>query len=375
MAENESAGERTEQPTPKRLADARKEGNIPRSRELATAAVFAAGVLVLVGFGPAMARDALRWMRAALTPDAQLSGAPQDLFAHAGCLLLRLFAVIAPLLVICLVAGLIAPLVMGSLKVSSKALTPDLKRLNPLAGIKRLYGAQALVELLKSLLRVALVGSTAGLCLWQGTRQLLPVLNQALEPAIAHALGFTVTLLVSTAAALGVLALMDAPYQWWNWKRKLKMTRQELRDELKDSEGKPEVKGRIRQIMQQMAQRRMMEAVPTADVIVVNPTHYAVALKYAGDSMRAPTLLAKGADEIAARIRAVGEQHQITIVHAPPLARALYREANIGQEIPVRLYTAVAQVLSYVYQLRAWTPGRGSAPMLPEIVVDEQPQA
>jgi len=375
MAENESAGERTEQPTPKRLADARKEGNIPRSRELATAAVFAAGVLVLVGFGPAMARDALRWMRAALTPDAQLSGAPQDLFAHAGCLLLRLFAVIAPLLVICLVAGLIAPLVMGSLKVSSKALTPDLKRLNPLAGIKRLYGAQALVELLKSLLRVALVGSAAGLCLWQGTRQLLPVLNQALEPAIAHALGFTVTLLVSTAAALGVLALMDAPYQWWNWKRKLKMTRQELRDELKDSEGKPEVKGRIRQIMQQMAQRRMMEAVPTADVIVVNPTHYAVALKYAGDSMRAPTLLAKGADEIAARIRAVAEQHQITIVHAPPLARALYREANIGQEIPVRLYTAVAQVLSYVYQLRAWTPGRGSVPMLPEIVVDEQPQA
>jgi len=372
MAENESAGERTEQPTPKRLADARKEGNIPRSRELATAAVFAAGVVALAGFGPAMAHGALRWMRAALTPDVQLLGAPQDLFAHAGHLLLRLFAVIAPLLVICLIAGLAAPLVMGSLKVSSKALTPDLKRLNPLAGIKRLYGAQALAELVKSLLRVVLVGSAAGLCLWQGVQhRLLPVLNQALEPAIAHALGFTLTLLISTAAALGVLALMDAPYQWWNWKRKLKMTRQELRDELKDSEGKPEVKGRIRQIMQQMAQRRMMEAVPTADVIVVNPTHYAVALKYEGERMRAPTLLAKGADEIAARIRAVAEQHQITIVHAPPLARALYREASIGQEIPVRLYTAVAQVLSYVYQLRAWTPGRGGTPMLPEIVVDE----
>jgi len=375
MAENESAGERTEQPTPKRLADARKQGNIPRSRELATAAVFAAGVMALVGFGPAMARAALRWMRAALTPDVQLLGAPQDLFAHTGHLLLRLFAVIAPLLVICLIAGLAAPLVMGSLKVSSKALAPDLKRLNPLAGIKRLYGMQALAELVKSLLRVALVGSAAGLCLWQGLRQLLPVLNQALEPAIAHALGFTMTLLVSTAAALAVLALLDAPYQWWNWKRKLKMTRQELRDELKDSEGKPEVKSRIRQIMQQMAQRRMMDAVPTADVIVVNPTHYAVALKYAGESMRAPTLVAKGADEIAARIRAVGERHQIAIVHAPPLARALYREADVGQEIPARLYIAVAQVLSYVYQLRAWVPGRGGAPMLPEIALDEQPHA
>jgi len=376
MAENESAGERTEQPTPKRLADARKQGNIPRSRELATAAVFAAGVVVLAGFGPAMARGALRWMRAALTPDARLSGAPQDLFAHAGHLLLRLFAVIAPLLVICLAAGFIAPLLMGSLKVSSKALTPDLKRLNPLAGIKRLYGAQALAELVKSLLRVALVGSAAGLCLWQGVQQqLLPLLNQALEPAIAHALGFTLSLLISTAAALALLAALDAPWQVWNWKRKLKMTRQELRDELKDSEGKPEVKGRIRQIMQQMTQRRMMEAVPTADVIVVNPTHYAVALKYAGESMRAPILLAKGADDIAARIRAIAGQHQITIVHAPPLARALYREASIGQEIPVRLYTAVAQVLSYVYQLRAWTPGRAGAPMLPEILVDEQPQA
>jgi len=375
MAENESAGERTEQPTPKRLADARKQGNIPRSRELATAAVFAAGVMALLGFGPAMARAALRWMRAALTPDVQLLGAPQDLFAHTGHLLLRLFAVIAPLLVICLIAGLAAPLVMGSLKVSSKALAPDLKRLNPLAGIKRLYGMQALAELVKSLLRVALVGSAAGLCLWQGLRQLLPVLNQALEPAIAHALGFTMTLLVSTAAALAVLALLDAPYQWWNWKRKLKMTRQELRDELKDSEGKPEVKSRIRQIMQQMAQRRMMDAVPTADVIVVNPTHYAVALKYAGESMRAPTLVAKGADEIAARIRAVGERHQIAIVHAPPLARALYREADVGQEIPARLYIAVAQVLSYVYQLRAWVPGRGGAPMLPEIALDEQPHA
>jgi len=223
---------------------------------------------------------------------------------------------------------------------------------------------------------VALVGCAAGICLWHGVRQLLPLIHQPLERAAGDALGFALTLLTSTAAALALLAAIDAPYQKWNWMRKLKMTRQELRDELKQTEGKPEVKGRIRQIMQQMAQRRMMEEVPGADVIVVNPTHYAVALKYDGDSMRAPKVIAKGVDEIAARIRAVGEQHKVAILSAPPLARALYREAKLGQEIPVRLYAAVAQVLSWVYQLRAFNQGAArTLPAAPRIEIDEHGSA
>ena len=166
-----------------------------------------------------------------------------------------------------------------------------------------------------------------------------------------------------------LLAAIDAPYQRWNWMRKLKMTREELRREMKESEGSPEVKGRIRQLQQQMANRRMMEAVPTADVVVVNPTHYAVALKYEGGAMNAPTVVALGVDETALRIREVADGNKVAIVSAPPLARALYREGQLGKEIPVRLYSAVAQVLSYVYQLRAWRTG--PMPDAPHIQVDE----
>ena len=180
-------------------------------------------------------------------------------------------------------------------------------------------------------------------------------------------------LLLSTAGALGLLAAIDAPYQKWNYTRKLKMTRQELRDEMKESEGRPEVKGRIRQMQHQMSQRRMMEDVPSADVIVVNPTHYAVALKYDGGQMGAPRVVAKGVDEMAHRIREVAERHRVAIVSAPPLARALYREGQIGREIPVRLYSAVAQILSYVYQLRAWRSGAAEHyPDQPVVDVDEQ---
>jgi len=372
MAENENGAERTEQPTAKRLDDARKDGNIPRSRELGTAAVFAAGVAVLAAGGGAIAQGALTWMRAALSLEPALYQSHEQLFGHWGHLLLQLMWVIAPLLAVCLLACAIAPALMGGFKLSSKAMTPNFKRMNPLSGIKRLYGPEALAELAKSLLRVGLVGTAAGLCLWQGVQQLLPLVHQPLERAAGDALGFALTLLLCTAAALALLAAIDVPYQKWNWMRKLKMTRQELRDELKETEGKPEVKGRIRQIMQQMAQRRMMEDVPSADVIVVNPTHYAVALKYDGHSMRAPKVVAKGVDEIAARIRAVGEKHKVAILSAPPLARALYREARIGQEIPVRLYAAVAQVLSWVYQLRAFTPGAGIPwPQAPHIDIDE----
>jgi len=372
MAENENGAERTEQPTAKRLEDARKDGNLPRSRELGTAAVFAAGVAVLAAGGGAMARAALSWMRAALSPDPGLYQSHQALFGHWGYLLLQFMWVIAPLMAVCLVACALSPALMGGFKLSSKAITPDFKRMNPLSGLKRLYGPQALAELAKSLLRIGLVGAAAGLCLWSGLPKMLGLIHQPLERAAGDALGFALTLLIWTAAALALLAAIDAPYQKWNWMRKLKMTRQELRDELKDTEGKPEVKGRIRQIMQQMAQRRMMEDVPTADVIVVNPTHYAVALRYDGESMRAPKVVAKGVDEIAARIRALGAKHRVAILSAPPLARALYRDAKLGQEIPVRLYAAVAQVLSWVYQLRAFKPGSGTAwPQPPYIEVDE----
>jgi flagellar biosynthetic protein FlhB len=374
MAENEDGQERTEQPSAKRLRDAREKGNIPRSRELATAAVFGAGVVALMASGPMLAQGTQDWMRGALQPEAALLHAPGRLFGYMGLLLLKLLWVMLPLVLVSLLAAFVAPLVMGGLQFNGKSLAPDLNRLNPLAGLKRTYGPESLAELAKSLLRVALVGGAAWLTMAHGMDVLRTMPNQGLEEATRTGLNFAGRLLLATAGALALLAAIDGPYQKWNWLRKLKMTRQELRDESKESDGNPQVKGRIRQMQFQLSQRRMMEAVPTADVIVVNPTHYAVALKYEGGSMRAPKVVARGVDEVAHRIREVADRHRVAIVSAPPLARALYREGELGKEIPVRLYAAVAQILSYVYQLRAWrTGGMAASPELGAVAVDEFP--
>ncbi|HEY0334550.1 MAG TPA: flagellar biosynthesis protein FlhB [Stenotrophomonas sp.] len=369
MSESEDGGERTEQPTAKRLREAQEQGNIPRSRELATAAVFSAGIFALMGMSGSLSTGARGWMQAALRPDPLLWRDPTTLFGHFGQLTLQLLWVVAPLAGICLLAGLAGPLLMGGFHFSGKAIMPDLNKLNPITGLQRLVNGNSVAELLKSLLRVAFVGTAAGLVIVHGMGGLRSLLNEPLEAAIVDGLGFTLRLLLATAGALALLALIDAPYQKWNWLRKLKMTREEIKREMKESDGNPEVKGRIRQMQMQMSQRRMMEAVPTADVVLVNPTHYAVALKYEGGKMRAPVVVAKGVDEMAFRIREIGDRHRIAVVSAPPLARALYREGELGKEIPVRLYSAVAQVLSYVYQLRGWRAG--PMPQMPSLEVDE----
>lgn len=370
MAENENGQEKTEEPSLKRLQDAREKGNIPRSRELATVAVFGAGVASLLAMGGSVTVQAKDWMRGALSPDIALLESPQDMFGYTGDLLLGFLWILAPLMLATLLACFIAPAVMGGFNFATKGLVPDLKKLDPMAGLKRIYGPEGLAELLKSILRVLLVGAAAGLFLWPAMPRLRAMLHQPLEQAAAGGVKFALWLLMATTAAMLLVALVDAPYQKWNWRRKLMMTRQELREEMKESEGRPEVKGRIRQLQHEMSQRRMMEDLPTADVVVVNPTHYAVALKYDGDAMRAPRVIAKGVDEMALRIREVAGQHRITLVEAPPLARVLYREADIGQEIPVKLYAAVAQVLSYVYQLRTWRAGTPQ-PQLAALEVDE----
>ncbi|NYZ61814.1 flagellar biosynthesis protein FlhB [Luteimonas deserti] len=370
MAENENGQEKTELPSEKRLRDAREKGDVPRSKELATVAVFGAGVASLLAMGGGVTARAKDWMRDAMSPDLGMLESPQSLFGHAGDLLLGLLWILAPLVLATLVACFVAPAAMGGFNFATKGLVPDLKKLDPMAGLKRIYGPEGLAELLKSLLRVLLVGGAAALFLVPSMPRLRSMLHEPLEQAAAGGLTFALWMLMATCAALLLLALADAPYQKWNWRRKLMMTRQELREEMKDTEGRPEVKGRIRQLQHEMSQRRMMEDVPTADVIVVNPTHYAVALKYDGGAMRAPRVVAKGVDEMALRIRALGEQHKVALVSAPPLARVLYREADIGQEIPVKLYAAVAQVLSYVYQLRTWRAGTPQ-PQLADLAVDE----
>lgn len=368
MAESDKE-DRTEQPTEKRLREAREKGQVPRSRELANVAVLGCAALATMLIAPEMGAAAQVWLRDALTIDPALLGHDDRLLAHSARLSLGLLLPVLPLVLVALAACLIGPAVLGGVRFSSQSLQPDFKRLNPAAGLARMYGQESLAELLRSLLRVVLVLGAGGWVLYRAFRGLVAMPGMTLEGAVASGLDTALWALLAMAGSLALIAAIDVPWQHYQHRSKLKMTKQEIRDEYKETEGNPEIKARVRQVAQQMSQRRMMEAVPTADVVVMNPTHYAVALKYDAANMRAPKVVAKGVDEMALAIRDVAEKHRIAVLETPPLARALYRQAQVDQEIPVKLYAAVAQVLSYVFQLKGWHPSYGPPPVLAEVDV------
>ncbi|MEG3193293.1 flagellar biosynthesis protein FlhB [Lysobacter sp. D1-1-M9] len=363
--------DKTEQPTEKRLREAREKGQVPRSRELGNVAVLGATSLAMLMYAPGIGVAAQSWLRDALTLDPASVGRPDRLLPHAVGLMVELMLPVLPVILVALGACLIAPAVMGGIGFSNKALQPDFTRLDPMKGFKRIYGKEGLAELLRSLLRVLLVIGVGAAVIYAAFHELLAMPRMSLHGAAGTGLGVAIGTFIAMIASLGLLAAVDVPWQRWQHTVKLRMTKQEIRDELKQTEGNPEIKARVRQVAQQMSQRRMMEALPTADVVVVNPTHYAVALKYDADNMRAPKVVAKGVDEIALMIRQVAQQHRISVLETPPLARALYRTAQVDQEIPVKLYAAVAQVLSYVYQLKRWHPAHGPAPVLDGITLGE----
>src|SRR5690606_7580000 len=245
---------------------------------------------------------------------------------------------------------------------SAKLLAPKGERLNPLAGLKRMFSIKALVELLKALAKFLVVLVMALVVLNMRTDDLLALGNQTLPSAIAQSAWILGTSLVLLACALILIAAVDVPFQIWDNKKKTRMTKQEVRDEYKDSEGKPEVKSRVRQLQREMAERRMMGEVPKADVVITNPTHYAVALKYDPVNSGAPVVVAKGADFLAQKIREVAAEHDVIVLESPPLARAVYYSTELEHPIPAGLYLAVAQVLAYVYQIRQYQQGKGQRP-------------
>lgn len=357
MSDQGSSQEKTERATPKRLREARKRGDLPRSRELTTAAVMAAGLLALWVSGGAIAQRCLVLMREGLRIDPAVLAAPQRLPALFGEALVSSLWVLLPLMVALLGAVFAAPMLLGGLNFSVEALKPDFGRLNPVAGFGRIFSKNSLMELLKALLKFALLGGIAALFLWMAHGEFLQLAKEDPRAGIGHGLSLLLRCSFWLLGGLLLLAFIDAPYQWLSYQKKMRMTRQQVREEMKESEGRPEVKARIRQLQQQAASRRMMEQVPNADVIVTNPTHYAVALQYKAGDMRAPKVIAKGADVLAATIRELAAEHRIPIVSAPPLARALYRSTKLDQEIPAQLYEAVAQVLTYIYRLRQWRSG------------------
>ena len=371
--------DRTEQPTEKRKREAREKGDVPRSRELANVSVLGVTAVALMVLAPDIGRDAQAWLGGALTVDPTILGRPDRLLTHAVMLVITLVLPILPILAASLAACLIAPALMSGIRFSGKSLKVDVKRLNPASGLKRIYGKEGFAELLRSLMRVVLVVGTGALVITAAIDDILAMPRMALDVAINTGLHTAMTALLAMAGSLALIAAIDVPWQRHQHNAKLKMTKQEVRDEMKQTEGNPEIKARVRQVARQLSQRQTMEAVPTADVIVMNPTHYAVALKYDADRMRAPRVVAKGVDETALMIRDVAEKHRISVIEAPPLARALYRQAKVDQEIPVKLYAAVAQVLSYVYQLKRWHPAQGPLPSLdlpdvgPDGAVDAEP--
>lgn len=371
MAENEDGQEKTESATPKRLEEARQKGQIPRSRDLSAAAVLMAGGVGLSSLGGQIGGDLYSIMRRGLTlTREQALDSTQMVPALSSAAMDGLLASI-PVLGLLLLAALLAPLVLGGWNFSTESLMPQFNRLNPLAGIKRMFSMRAVVELLKALAKFGIVAVVAVMVLWKDTPALLALGREPTAQAIVHAVQLSGSALILISAGMLLIAGFDVPYQLWQHAKQLKMTREEVRREMKESEGSPEVKGRIRQLQQQMARQRMMQDVPHADVIVTNPTHFAVALKYDEKRMRAPVVVAKGADVIAARIRELATEHAVPIFEAPPLARVLYKNVDIGGEVPASLYVAVAQVLSYIFQLRTYRRSGGNPPAPPVVDVTE----
>ncbi|MEZ5565116.1 MAG: flagellar biosynthesis protein FlhB [Gammaproteobacteria bacterium] len=364
--------DKTEQATPKRLADARLKGQIPRSRELSMAAVMMTGALVLYADGSSISATLQQVVAQSLTMDRDLlfdSGLMVESMGHT---FLAAFQACAPLF-----AALVAAAILGSMAIGGWIFTPQplafkFERLDPIAGLGRVFSLNGFVEVLKALAKASLIVAAAVGLIYATMGSLLGMSDQPIDSAMGNAASLTVLTLAICSGALLVIAAADAPYQLWSHARKLKMTRQEIEDELKETEGRPEVRNRIRQMQQEVARRRMLEEVPKADVVITNPTHFAVALRYDESRMRAPVVLAKGADETAARIRAIAAENNIALFESPLLARALYWTTDLGQDIPAQLYLAVAQVLTYVYRLKAVRTHGGQWPDRPAVAVDEK---
>lgn len=362
MAE-ESDLEKTEPASSRRLEQAREEGQVPRSREIGAFMILMVSAAAFWFIGPWMVQRTAALVRRGLTLNAESLSDSQVMLSRLATLSGDALLSFSPLLIALVAAALLSPFVLGSWNFTLKAIEPDLKRLNPMNGLSRIISWSGLAELVKAVAKAMLVGGVAAWVMWSERADIFALFGQSIEIGLLSAgqlINFSFLMIV---ASMLLIVAIDVPFQLWQYYDNLKMTREEVRQEHKEMEGNPEVRGRIRQLQRDAARKRMMGAVPKADVIVTNPTHFAVALAYKS-GMKAPKVLAKGRGVIALKIREIGAASGVPMLEAPPLARALYRHADLDQEIPSGLYAAVAEVLAYVYQLANWrkTGGRFPAP-------------
>jgi flagellar biosynthetic protein FlhB len=364
MAEQDSSAEKTQEPTSKRLEKAREDGDTVRSRELNTMAILLAGTAALIAFGGFMIQALAGLMGHNFVLEREQIFDTSALLAHLNVSAMEGLRSLLPVFGVLLVAAILGPIGLGGWNMSMKAVMPKANRMSPMAGLGRMFGPKALMELVKAAAKVLVVASIALLIMALNWQRILGIMTEPLLPAMAHTMVILGWSVLAMSCAMILITAIDIPFQIHSHTQKLRMTFQEVKDEMKDTEGKPEIKQKIRQLQYQMAQNKMLSGLPEADVIVTNPQHYAVALKYQQSSGAAPVMIGKGIDFMALRIREVAKEHDIPIVESPVLARAIYYNTDIDDEIPEGLYKAVAQVLAYVFQLRQYRHKGGRAPVL-----------
>jgi flagellar biosynthetic protein FlhB len=374
MAE-ESDLEKTEPASERRLEKAREEGNVARSRELTTLVMLSTAIGGLWFTAESLGGTLGAAMRRGLQFERGIAYEPQQMLARTAWMAMQTLLAMAPLFAMMLVAAVVAPMMLGGWLLSGKAVSPNFGKLDPLAGIARMFSTQSLAELVKALAKSLLIGGVAYLVIMDDLEHVMALLGQPESTALPHTIMLVGRSCALIAAALVLVALVDVPWQLWSYSKKLRMSREDVRQEHKESEGDPHIKAQIRRQQQAIAKRRMMAEVPKADIVVTNPTHFAVALKYIDGGMRAPRVVAKGTDLVAQRIREIAADNKVAILEAPPLTRALYKHTRLGDEIPSGLYTAVAEVLAWVYQLKRWKSEGGEAPRTPtDVAVPDELQ-
>lgn len=371
MAEDQTSQERTEQPTEKRKNESRKKGQVPRSRELNTMLSLMFGALGLMVLGSSISTSMVGFVESSFSLSRQVVFDKEMAPIHLIGAMMSALIILTPFFLVMVVGSFMGPLIMGGWSFSPSSMAFKFEKLNPLNGLKRVFSAKGLVELLKTLFKFVVLSAITVILFNIYIDEIISLGHLPPQQAFIEMVQLLNWALLILSFGMIFIVMFDVPFELWDHTRKLKMTRQEIKDELKETEGRPEVKSQIRAMQREASQRRMMNDVPTADVVITNPTHFSVALKYKDTPGAAPIVVAKGRDLIAFKIRSVAIEHDVTIFSAPPLARALYASTEIGSEIPQNLYLAVAKVLAYIYQLRMSVSG-GSVTPPENLVIPEE---
>lgn len=362
MAESDGQ-EKTEDPTGKKLSDARKKGQVPRSKELGTAALLIMASSSLLFLGGYLADAFIVMMTDLFTFDRDTAFDPKQMEVMFATGMAEMFLPVAGILIILFCTGIIANILIGGLNFSTEAMMPKFSKMSPISGFKRMFGTQGMVELIKSILKVSVIGCGVWGILHVTFEDILSLSSTPLSASAPRSLDMLTWMFILLCFTLIVIVVVDVPYQLWNHNKQLKMTKQEVKDEHKDQDGKPEVKARIRRLQMEAAQRRMMGEIPEADVVVTNPTHYSVAIKYDASRNGAPIVVAKGVDHIALKIREIAREYEVPVMRSPQLCRAIYHTTDLDKEIPSQLFVSVAQILAYIFQLEQFRKGKGKRPV------------